>query len=119
MADREQAVTDTTSKATVEQVEEIDLIPDGPQLNPPTAAMLATHAQGTSLGLDLVQIFAKQLQAELVVERELQSLSAAASDWGNWADTWRYMKRPDAQYEQANLTDMATGLLTAPASLRS
>ena len=44
---------------------------------------------------------------EFAVERELQSLSAAASDWGNWADTWAYMKRPNAQFAQANLNDTA------------
>jgi len=44
---------------------------------------------------------------ELAIERELQGLSAGASDWGNWADTWRYMQRRNAQYEQANLNDTA------------
>src|SRR5580765_6023910 len=47
----------------------------------------------------------------LAIERELQNLSAAASDWGNWAETWDYMKRPDRDYEQANLTDMAVKTL--------
>jgi two-component system, NtrC family, sensor kinase len=44
---------------------------------------------------------------ELAVERELQSLSASANDWGNWADTWDYMKRPNRPFEQANLNDEA------------
>lgn len=44
---------------------------------------------------------------ELAVERELQSLSAGANDWGNWADTWNYMQRPNRSFEQANLNDTA------------
>ena len=50
-------------------------------------------------------------RVELAVERELQSLGAAASDWGNWADTWRYMRRHDPRYAQANLTDTAVRTL--------
>ena len=50
-------------------------------------------------------------RVELAVERELQSLGAAASDWGNWADTWRYMRHRDPRYAQANLTDTAVRTL--------
>ena len=50
-------------------------------------------------------------RVELAVERELQSLGAAASDWGNWADTWRYMRHRDSRYAQANLTDTAVRTL--------
>lgn len=50
-------------------------------------------------------------RVELAVERELQSLGAAASDWGNWADTWHYMRHRDPRYAQANLTDTAVRTL--------
>ena len=50
-------------------------------------------------------------RVQLAVERELQSLGAAASDWGNWADTWQYMLRPNPQYERSNLTDTAVRTL--------
>ena len=50
-------------------------------------------------------------RVQLAVERELQSLGAAASDWGNWADTWQYMLRPNPQYERSNLNDTAVRTL--------
>jgi sensor domain CHASE-containing protein len=50
-------------------------------------------------------------RVELAVERELQSLGSAASDWGNWADTWQYMRRPNPRYQRANLTDTAVRTL--------
>ena len=50
-------------------------------------------------------------RVELAIERELQNLAAAASDWGNWVDTWRYMNRPNREYERANLTDNAVRTL--------
>jgi two-component system NtrC family sensor kinase len=46
-------------------------------------------------------------RVELAIERELQNLAAGAGDWGNWADTWRYMSRPNREFEQANLNDTA------------
>jgi two-component system, NtrC family, sensor kinase len=41
------------------------------------------------------------------VEREQQALGAQAADWGNWNDTWRYMRRHYAAYEHDTLTDSA------------
>ncbi len=41
------------------------------------------------------------------VEREQQALGAQAADWGNWNDTWNYMRRPFAAYEHDTLTDSA------------
>lgn len=50
-------------------------------------------------------------RVELAVERELQSLGAAASDWGNWAEVWRYMRDHNRAFAQANLTDAAVQTL--------
>ncbi|HVN99060.1 MAG TPA: CHASE4 domain-containing protein [Steroidobacteraceae bacterium] len=50
-------------------------------------------------------------RVELAVERELQSLGAAASDWGNWAEVWRYMRDHNRGFAQANLTDAAVQTL--------
>ncbi|MGH8252595.1 MAG: CHASE4 domain-containing protein, partial [Steroidobacteraceae bacterium] len=44
-------------------------------------------------------------RVELAVERELQSLDAAAYDWGNWADVWRYMRDHNANFARENLND--------------
>ena len=41
------------------------------------------------------------------VEREEQALGAQAADWGNWNETWRYMRRHFAAYEHDTLTDTA------------
>jgi sensor domain CHASE-containing protein len=46
-------------------------------------------------------------RVELAVERELESLGASASDWGNWAEVWRYMRDHNRTFAQANLTDAA------------
>ena len=45
------------------------------------------------------------------VEREEQALGAQAADWGNWLDTWRYMKHHYAAYEHDTLTDTAVKTL--------
>jgi two-component system NtrC family sensor kinase len=45
------------------------------------------------------------------VEREEQSLGAQAADWGNWNDTWNYMRRHFAAYEHDTLTDTAVKTL--------
>ena len=50
-------------------------------------------------------------RVELAVERELQSLGASASDWGNWAEVWRYMHDHNRAFAQANLTDAAVQTL--------
>lgn len=50
-------------------------------------------------------------RVELAVERELQSLGAAASDWGNWAEVWRYMRDHNRAFARANLTDTAVQTL--------
>lgn len=44
-------------------------------------------------------------RVERAVERELQSLDAAAYDWGNWADVWRYMRDHDTNFVRENLND--------------
>ncbi len=50
-------------------------------------------------------------RVELAVERELESLGASASDWGNWAEVWRYMRDHNRSFAQANLTDAAVQTL--------
>ncbi|MBS0387525.1 MAG: HAMP domain-containing protein [Proteobacteria bacterium] len=50
-------------------------------------------------------------RVEFAVERELESLGAAASDWGNWAEVWRYMRDHNRAFAQANLTDAAVQTL--------
>jgi two-component system, NtrC family, sensor kinase len=46
-------------------------------------------------------------RVELAVERELQSLGAMTTDWGNWAEVWVYMRDHNRAFAQANLTDAA------------
>ncbi len=45
------------------------------------------------------------------LEREEQALGAQAADWGNWNDTWKYMRRHFAAYEHDTLTDTAVKTL--------
>ena len=45
------------------------------------------------------------------VEREEQALEAQAADWGNWNDTWKYMRRHFAAYKHDTLTDTAVKTL--------
>ena len=47
----------------------------------------------------------------LRLEREEQALGAQAADWGNWNDTWKYMRRHFAAYEHDTLTDTAVKTL--------
>jgi two-component system NtrC family sensor kinase len=46
-------------------------------------------------------------RVELAVDRELESLDAMTSDWGNWAEVWVYMRDHNRAFAQANLTDAA------------
>jgi two-component system, NtrC family, sensor kinase len=46
-------------------------------------------------------------RVELAVDRELESLDAMTSDWGNWAEVWVYMRDHNRAFARANLTDAA------------
>ena len=46
-------------------------------------------------------------RVERAVRRELQSLGAMTTDWGNWAEVWNYMRNHNRAFERANLTDAA------------
>ena len=45
------------------------------------------------------------------VEREEQALGTQAADWGNWNETWRYMRHHFAAYVHDTLTDTAVKTL--------
>jgi sensor domain CHASE-containing protein len=40
-----------------------------------------------------------------VIEREVQTLSVVSRDWGNWVETWDFLRDRDLHYVTANLTE--------------
>jgi len=44
---------------------------------------------------------------DYALELTLERLQLSATDWGNWADTYRFVRDHNADYVSANLTDVA------------
>ena len=40
----------------------------------------------------------------LAIEREVQTLSVITRDWGNWVETWDFMRTRDMKFAQSNLS---------------
>ena len=50
---------------------------------------------------------------EYALERTLNELSLSAADWGNWADTYRFVEDHNPEFIAANISDIAVRELNA------
>ena len=46
-----------------------------------------------------------------ILDREIDSLGVTVRDWGNWVETWNYMRDRKARYVEANLGEAAMASL--------
>jgi sensor domain CHASE-containing protein len=59
----------------------------------------------TALERDAAQTAMKRIDHAL--DMALEGLESSAADWGNWADVYRFVQAPDADFVRANITPIA------------